>query len=253
MKLKIDPPFLAPKLKIKRANNHIQEFQACLDTFLKTDFYSLHINKNFAGHDVLTLDSNPLPCEIPLIIGDIIHNLRSSLDIMACEIVTKSGNIPSRNTYFPISDTRDKLISLINSGEIKMAGQDICDLIADFIKPYRGGNDSLWSLHQLGIIDKHRLLIPVVSVTQLTGVCAYDDNNNQFIDTSLSIGEGVRLNAIATSANLHITSYGKPTFGIFFGKGDILENHPIFPTLHHLAQAVSGVIQTIEEGYIARG
>ena len=31
------------------------------------------------------------------------------------------------------------------------------------LKPYLGGNNLLWSLHQLDIIDKHRALIPIAT------------------------------------------------------------------------------------------
>ena len=33
----------------------------------------------------------------------------------------------------------------------------------DAVKPYKGGNDSLWRLHQLNLADKHRFLITVGS------------------------------------------------------------------------------------------
>jgi hypothetical protein len=38
--------FLGPKLKIQRANKHIGELQAVLDSFLKTNVYCLGIDKN---------------------------------------------------------------------------------------------------------------------------------------------------------------------------------------------------------------
>ena len=38
--------------------------------------------------------------------------------------------------------------------------KDAVDAI-DAIKPYKGGNDTLWRLHGLNNIDKHRLLITV--------------------------------------------------------------------------------------------
>lgn len=244
--------FSGSSRKIERANQHIQELNSSLTTFLKTDFYSLHVNSNDAGQDVLTLDSKPLPCDIPLVIGDAIHNLRAALDLMACEIVMKAGGTCTRYTNFPVRETRQELVGALNGGEIKVAGQDICDLILDVIKPYKGGNEPLWSLHQLDIIDKHRLLIPIVSVTQLSGVCAHTENNVRFENIGLLVGEGGRLNVIATSAKLHITNYGQPTFGVFFRQGEPFENQPLVPTLHQLAQIVTGVVQAIEKAYLAR-
>ena len=36
--------------------------------------------------------------------------------------------------------------------------KEAIDIIKD-IKPYKGGNDVLWRLHRLNILDKHRLLL----------------------------------------------------------------------------------------------
>jgi len=253
MKLKNDPTFLGPKLKIERANHHINDLNSSLIAFLKTDFYKLHINMDLAGQNVLTLDAKALPNDIPLILGDAIHNLRSALDIMACDIVSHAGGVPSKYTYFPVRDTRQELVATINGGEIKIVGQDICDLIVNVVKPYKGGNDPLWSLHQLDIMDKHRLLIPTVSITQIAGVCAHDDNYNTFTNMTLGVDAGGRLQAISTSACMHITNYGYPSFGVFFPKGSALEGQSLIPTLHQLSQIVSGVIQAIEKELLARG
>jgi hypothetical protein len=245
--------FSGPKLKIERANRHINELNSALVAFLKTDFYKLHINTELAGQNVLTLDAKPLPNDIPLMLGDAIHNLRAALDIMACDIVTHAGGTPSKYTYFPVRDTRQELVAIINGGEIKIAGQDICDLIVDVVKPYKGGNDPLWSLHQIDIMDKHRLLIPTVNITQITGVCAHDDNHNTFTNMTLGVDAGGRLQAISTSARMHITNYGYPSFGIFFPKGGALEGQPLILTLYQLSQVVSGVIQTIEKALFTKG
>lgn len=31
------------------------------------------------------------------------------------------------------------------------------------LKPYKGGNEPLWGLNRLDILDKHRLLVPVAA------------------------------------------------------------------------------------------
>lgn len=243
--------FRGPKSKIERANRHINELNNELIAFCKTDFYRLHVNTDVAGQNILTLDAKPLPDEFALIVGDAIHNLRAALDLMACEIVTIGGGTPSKYTSFFVRDTREELVAAISSGEIKIAGQDICDLISDTIKPYKGGNDPLWALHQLDIMDKHKLLIPTIGVVQVT-VDAYDDNGNQFVNNTLGVGAGGRLQAIATSARMHITNYRNPAFGVFFPEGAIFKGQPLVPTLKQLAQLVSGVVETIEKALLAR-
>lgn len=244
--------FCGSKLKIERANQHINEFNTDLFAFFKTGAGGVRIDHDFAGRETLVLDAKPLPKIIPLILGDAIHNLRAALDLMACEIVTNAGGTPTKYCSFPIRDTRQELVSTVSGGEIKIAGSDICDLITDVIKPYIGGNDPIWGLNKIDIIDKHRLLIPTVGIVQVSGVCGHDDNNNTFTNITLVVDSGGRLNAIAMGGKMHITNYGQPSFGVFFPKDSAFEGQPIIPTLHQLAQVVSGVIETIEKAYLAR-
>src|SRR5205814_10161229 len=99
----------------------------------------------------------------------------------------------------------------------------------DTIKPYKGGNASLWSLHPLDIMAKHHLLVPTIAVTHVSGVCARDDEHNTFTNMTLGVDADGRLQAIATTAHIHITSHGYPSFGVFFPKGAILEGQPLIP------------------------
>jgi hypothetical protein len=68
---------------------------------------------------------------------------------------------PFNYVYFPIFDSAQKYESG-KTGQIKGMRQDAIDAI-DAIKPYKGGNDALWQLHKLNIVDKHRLLVTVGS------------------------------------------------------------------------------------------
>ncbi len=242
--------FQGAKLKIKRAEHHIGDLQASVDAFLKTDFHTLGIEHD-QGINILKLEAKPLPDEIPLLIGDAVHNLRTALDHVAWEIVTKAGGVPTRWLSFPILETPEKVVAALN-GEIKVAGADIVDSILNTIQPYKGGNNALWSLHQIDLVDKHRILVPTVSVTSLFDVRAEDENHNTFRARSMTIGGDGVLRAFATDAKLHIQSYGQATFAVLFQQGQAFEGKPVIPTLRQLVQLVSGIIQTIEHAYVAR-
>jgi hypothetical protein len=104
-----------------------------------------------------------------LIAGDAIQNLMSTLDHLAYQIVCSdtADNPPKPDRiYFPISDDAAKY-ERIKRGKIEGARQETFDAI-DTLKPYKGGNDLLWSLHKLNNIEKHRLLLTVGS--QAAGV-----------------------------------------------------------------------------------
>lgn len=245
--------FDGPRLKIKRADHHIEKLNNVVRDYIQSDFYSLGIEKNPDGGNVFRFKQiKALPEEIPLLIGDAIHNLRSALDLLACEIVTTAGGAPSRWTHFPIRDSRKEVEDAIKGGEIKIAGSDIIALILDSIQPYKGGNDFLSALHNLDIIDKHRLLIPIASITGLTEVNA-KVGGIAFTNCQFVISDGGVLNVVGLPpGDVQFEGHGKPVFAILFSHGQPFQGKAVIPTLHQLSQIVTGIIETIEKAYLAR-
>jgi hypothetical protein len=101
--------------------------------------------------------------DIPMITGDAVHNLRSALDLLAWALYARRTKGKGTHIYFPIFETPKKYKS---GSERKVEGISEADIEAiTLLKPYKGGNDHLWGLHELDITDKHRLLItPVIAV-----------------------------------------------------------------------------------------
>lgn len=66
---------------------------------------------------------------------------------------------PFDYVYFPFSKSEERYHE---RKVIKLKGaKKVAIDVMDQIKPYKGGNDVLWRLHQLNNIDKHRLLLTV--------------------------------------------------------------------------------------------
>lgn len=97
--------------------------------------------------------------------GDIIHNLRSALDHLAMQLALLGNpNLSDKELKqieFPIAESPEKYE---NSKARQLNGirTDAMHAI-DRLKPYKGGNDDLWNLHVLDIIDKHRTLLTLDS------------------------------------------------------------------------------------------
>src|SRR5919199_1570622 len=109
-----EPLFQGPKLKIERAERHIRDLQAEIDAFLARDPYP-HVIQGDAERGVrwVKIEVRELvPPEFGLIAGDAIHNLRSALDIMLCDIAANHGDA-SRTIRFPFRDNADELEVLI--------------------------------------------------------------------------------------------------------------------------------------------
>lgn len=150
------------RVKIQRAKKHLRDLAADLlaaknvrTTVLgpKVDAQSRQ-----AGRGFVTLPR--LPFDAVATAGDIVHNLRSALDHLAYQLVTiGSGSEPSRRAEFPIA----KSFATYEAEKArKVEGMRPLAIKAiDNVKPYRGGNDALWRIHELDNIDKHRTLFSV--------------------------------------------------------------------------------------------
>ena len=106
------------------------------------------------------------PKELALVAGDIIQNLRSSLDQLAYQLFIKnsSSNQSARHIYFPISKDVDSYNTrkLRDTEGLSATAKSLIDTVM----PYKGGNDMLWQIHELNIIDKHRTLLTAGSSFQ---------------------------------------------------------------------------------------
>jgi len=159
--------------KLARAKQHIDDLKATLWQFHhgKTRPCSGQAHDDLNSGKTLyeITDVAEVPVSVPLFIGDALQNLRSSLDYLACELVLAANPTNDiRQTAFPIFETAKDYTS---RSPRKVAGmrQDAVDKIASF-KPYKGGNDTLWRLHALNNMDKHRLLVTcVATATMRTG------------------------------------------------------------------------------------
>jgi hypothetical protein len=98
------------RLKIERAKEHIRDLENRLLAFRKTDPYGLR-----SENDPQTGDRSyrvqvrsQIPKDFPLIVGEALYQLRSSLDHLAWQLVEANGQTPGKWTYFPICETAAK-------------------------------------------------------------------------------------------------------------------------------------------------
>jgi hypothetical protein len=100
----------------------------------------------------------PAPEMTPVLVGDIIHNIRTSLDHLASEMARLKGK-PDKNVYFPFAENAGALDEMIKKKNFTYCGVDAVALLRA-LKPYKQGNLELRAIHDLDILDKHRDLLP---------------------------------------------------------------------------------------------
>jgi hypothetical protein len=164
-------PMTSARMKLGRAGHHIAELEQVCRTFIEDHpFEAIRAQNLAAGKwEVRVHVNHELPAPIlGVIIGDIVHNLRTALDHLICLLVAANDPPVNTNTMFPFAPTEKDWKSARNS-RAKGAHEDVLEVL-DVLQPYAGGNDVLYRLHQLDIADKHKLLIASAAQNVRVGV-----------------------------------------------------------------------------------
>jgi len=247
--------FHGSRLKVERANHHINDLSLQWRKFAKTGPYSVLVEDDpKTGDSVLKISMDqPAPEQILLIVGDALHNLRSALDFAMSDIEFVATGARDPYTSFPIRDTRDQLMAAVGGGLKKKAPEAVIHHIVNSVQPYEGGNGHpIWSLHALDIEDKHRLLIAKKDVTHVKTIHCKDGGGQYFTVSEWAFIPPATSTYICTGhQKVQVADKGKASFGIVFGNGMPLYGQAIFPTLRKLSHFVSGTINGIEKVFRA--
>lgn len=244
------------RAKVERAKKHIQELEPVLKDFRDSDPYEvLRDVETEPGYLIYRLHEKvpPPKREASLIAGDVIHNLRSALDLLYGELVAAKGTPPSESDVFPICKGR-KQFETGALAQVKARLSAGAFKIMKALQPYPGGHEAFVQLHELDIIDKHRLLLTttvgvteiVQTIPRLGGVFG---DSPQIGDMKLaikpefrSLNDGDEITRLPTEEQ-HKLQF---RFDVSLHEPPIVEGEPIIPFLHHLAGGVDATIDLFE-------
>ncbi len=155
--------FHDPWIKFRMANEHISKLQSilfnnALDEFIKIKYYEL----NEKHEKMRAFVRDPEKAEYSGIIGDAVHNLRCCLDLAICTVARAKG-LDDSKFYFPFSKTEDLLESNIKKAGIYKLGDHWAEFVKN-MRPYKGGSDLFYEIHDMDRVDKHRSITPCYSV-----------------------------------------------------------------------------------------
>ncbi len=156
MSLTAEERLITIRVKIKRAKKHLTELEVATEKY--RDSYN-HV----AVGDRRLRKLPIIHFEMLAVAGDVLHNLRSALDHVmyhlalvanpnASEAVLRKISFPIGNSLHAYKSLRGKIEGMIELRALEFI---------DALKPYRGGNNPLWKLHETNNIDKHRGLIAI--------------------------------------------------------------------------------------------
>jgi hypothetical protein len=250
-------PFVGAALKIKRADRHIAELTYAARSLPRRQGYAFIIEQPEPRKlKILYIAQNPMPIEFTGTMGDAIHNLRSALDLIAVVLTAPpfgSGN-PS-HAYFPTGEDRDKFI-IARKKKMKRVSAEAWRMVEE-LESYSGGKNALRALHDLDVLDKHKLLIPVVSSLTITsmnitlggeritlrGLNFQPDGSGRTFSAEIACPDGVSGEDFKSDDNLDAT------FTIVFGPSQPLQGKPIVPTLLQFSDLIKSFIKSCEAAF----
>jgi hypothetical protein len=147
------------KLKIRRAEKHINELWHSVENFMRGRPFRIVIkHRPKAGeYLIVTKRYKPIPDIWSLMIGDAVHNLWSALDLAIYAMASDKAPDPHA-LMFPFVREKESLVGKIKSTQVNFTGTNVVEYI-NALKPYRDGHPILSGIYRLDTRDKHRLLI----------------------------------------------------------------------------------------------
>ena len=165
----MDQSLIGPRAKISRAVQGVNHLAAELSAFASTTPYQIIIYDDLdTRHRIFQVRVlRQPPAELGVLIGEIVHNLRSALDHVACILPLKEGALRHAKPFFPIYLRRDpdpsnRQLSCFTKGHRLMGITDEAFAIVESLQPYHRTQDPerdpLAVLEALWNWDKHNAL-----------------------------------------------------------------------------------------------
>jgi hypothetical protein len=166
-----------PWAKVDRAAEHLNALDFGCRLFLTTKPY--YVVADFdpeAKHHVVRLRiRQQVPLALSVVVGELVHSLRSALDQAVWLIACRSNPVEklwreeiARQISFPVTDDPDKF----RSHTVTRYIADDAKTVLDTAQPYRGTDRAraLADVDRLWNIDKHRILLGGIGAISLANV-----------------------------------------------------------------------------------
>ena len=228
------------KERVEWARGQITILASELLTYIQTGGFVTSIEDGPDGMTTLSVarGNKTMPTSIRINTGVIAHELRATLDSLACTLAVRNGQAP-KNVYFPVS--RSEAIFL-KDGLDKISKLSIADraMITALI-PYAEGNPLLFALHGCDLLRKHQRL---VATTDGIGTFRLAGNANAF--TFHPKGPISKTPRPVVGFETGMIWTGDVAIDIQFSEPAFLTGKAILPTLRQFTGLVQSVIELFD-------
>lgn len=165
--------FRTPRAKVDRANHHIASLATTVTSVWEarprevrgvvSDPDNPDLKAEWFGERAtiqLTIDR---PDSVFTIAGDAVHNLRSALDTLACDLAQINNRSVDR-VYFPFCSEQSEQNKAVFRCNMHRSRSDV-DALLQRLETFPNATENLRTIHDLDVIDKHQSLIMCVGFT----------------------------------------------------------------------------------------
>jgi hypothetical protein len=261
-------------IKIERAKEHIRYLEGEITALKERRPYeAIPEDEPESGDYVLRARiREQLPLRWGAIAGDVIHNLRSALDLLWRQVRSPNASAETPTEKFPFFNSLKALETRLareKKGRAKASMK-----VVKAINAYKGGNDLLGLLRTVDDINQHRLLLPAhaavgstimdmsVGQAELWAKSFPDRPKVSFppmpiewiwIDPVCPVENGTELYRVRAAARGPVVDMNpKIPYEIAFCEPEILKRKPVIATLNQFFGEVEGIAETfIRAGLLA--
>lgn len=235
--------FEEAKLKVQWAQSHVYQLIDQYRAILDSDIARVTVERDGkTGKQFLEIhDPQELPPMVALVVGDIVHNLRTAFDYVAI------GATGVDSIALPVGRTRSDIVAKSNHYRmIKSNNSALADFIIDEIQPYHRGKFMLWELSELDRLDKHRLILPTVHCVHRLGMVLEDERGKKFENQWVTSRSSSRIRTLPGEGPFKIKHQGQSGVSVSFGPGTPFNDEPVLETLDSMVRLAPQAIQAFE-------
>jgi len=247
-------PLEGAKLKIERANTHIEELTHLVAGYCSTQKYTTTFDLDPDGQRSLKakIQAEPIPAMLSIIAGETLYQLRSALDHVMCALAIQNGATNITHTYFPTGADVQNFETQAKE-KIKLLSPEARAMVAS-LEPFNGGKGyGLRLLNSINLVDKHQGLIAIAS-----GVFSTSASFRMLPTLGVNVIEAPKFHDVTKDEIVIIRVPGGVTemdgdlnisMDIALSEVDALKSQPILPTLKQFVDLVSGVTTIFEDKF----
>ena len=254
----------ALRLKTERAEKHRLDFKAAIGEGVEpprrftANFF--HTHKDW--YPEFTSDLVEPGPEVGIIVGDVVHQLRSCLDHLMCQLVFDRTKNPAdrEQTQFPIFESEPKFHDHKLYGFLRhRLGDSSPEFTAiNESQPYEryAGtpmNDPLYFIAKLDNIDKHRAILVLAPTISYEGFVFLKDGPVHFSKRKQPIKPGANLLDIGMTLPdppPRVQMEGVALHVVFADTDGVCDNLSVYPIMRNMIDAVNEIITKFERFFL---